>query len=582
MRMIASITGTAALISSAITQVVLAQTLPPVPDKMAVGPAVGVSAPRGAVVLRPCDDINRAVQLHPAGTKYFLKPGLYRLQQIFPKDRDSFIGAQGATLNGARQLNKFEVSGRLYVARNQPPHPKAERVGMCTPQYPRCNRPYDLYFDGRPLRAVSRLSAVGPGTWYFDERRNDVYFHDTPEGHSIELSYMPFAFGGSARDVTISNLIVENYASANQQGAINNHGAGTGWMVLHNEVRWNHGYGIVMGTANKLLGNNVHHNGQLGFGGGSGTHDGLAKGNEVAFNSWNGVNCSWECGGAKWGNVIRLTVAGNYVHHNQGTGLWTDERSSAIVLEDNLIEDNRRAGISHEISHSAVIRDNILRGNGAPDHHWGWRGQIQIQNATDTEVYGNTIVLDPVLGGNGITVIQQDRGREFMPRNISIHHNDITMTGGAGAVIGWFSEVGADGFMHANNHFDYNHYHVSGSATRPVWVANQPGSFAAWQAAGYDPHGTIDAAPTAGRRSRGSLIPEPLRRCRLPVNFRPTSASASRGFPIVRLGLADRRCPSSAVLRQSRCSAPRWRLACGLSFVFSAAGPSGEPLRLPL
>jgi parallel beta-helix repeat protein len=455
----------------------------PTPGAMIFGPVADSPVAKDAIILQPGEDIEAIVRGHPPGTRYFLKPGLYRTQQIFPKDGDSFTGAKGAILNGARQLTTFEVWRGVYVVHNQVPHPMAERVGECLPQFPRCDRPQDFYFDGRPLRAVSRISELRPGTWYFDYDHNDVYFHDAPDHHAIELSYTPFAFGGGARNVMISNLIVENYASADQQAAINNHGAGTGWKVMNNEVRWNHGYGIVVGTANQILDNNIHHNGEMGLGGGSGTHDGLVKGNVIAFNSWNGTNCAWECGGGKWGNVTRL--------RNEGDGLWTDETSSAIVFEGNLIENNRRAGISHEISHAAVIRNNLLRGNGASTHVWGWQAQIQIQNATDTEVYDNIIVLDPQKGGNGITVIQQSRGSQFKPRNIFIHDNDITMTGGEGVVAGWFAEA-ETGAFDASNRFDHNHYHVADPATRRVWAANAFDIFPVWQAAGGDPNGTVD------------------------------------------------------------------------------------------
>jgi hypothetical protein len=464
----------------------------PTPGKMIVGPRAATNASSGAVVLEPAENIAAVVQVHPSGTKYLFRAGVYRTQQIFPKDNDSFTGAPGARLNGARQLTEFEFEGGLYVAHNQAPHPEAEQVGECMPEFPRCNRPQDLYFNGRPLRAVARLSEVRAGTWYFDYHRNEIYVYDAPKGNVVEISYTPFAFGGAAHNVTISNLIVEDYASADQQAAINNHGAGIGWIITNNEVRWNHGYGIAVGTSNKILGNNIHHNGEMGLGGGSGTHDGLVKNNEIAFNSWNGTNCDWECGGGKWGNATRLSLVENYVHDNEGNGLWTDERCSEILMDGNLIENNRRAGISHEISHAAVIRNNLLRANGASTHQWGWDAQIQVQNATDTDVHDNTIILDPVKGGNGITVIQQSRGIQFKPRNVSIHNNTITMAGGYGAVVGWFAELGTGGFLDANNRFDHNHYHILAPITRPLWVANKFGNFQAWQAAGGDPNGTVD------------------------------------------------------------------------------------------
>ncbi len=205
----------------------VAQPSVPTPATMVVGPAADIVAASDEVVLAPGTDINAVVRRLPPGTKFFLSAGIFRTQQIFPKNGDSFTGAPGATLNGARLLTTFDVSQGLYVARNQRPHPKAETIGFCRTEFPRCNRPQDLYINGRPLRAVSRLSDVGPGKWFFDYRNNSVHFHDSPEGQTVELSFTPFAFGGPARDVNIRNLVVENYASADRQGAIHNHGAGT-------------------------------------------------------------------------------------------------------------------------------------------------------------------------------------------------------------------------------------------------------------------------------------------------------------------------------------------------------------------
>ena len=36
---------------------------------------------------------------------------------------------------------------------------------------------------------------------------------DNPAGHTVEISILGYAFTGSATSVTISNLIIEKYAS---------------------------------------------------------------------------------------------------------------------------------------------------------------------------------------------------------------------------------------------------------------------------------------------------------------------------------------------------------------------------------
>ena len=323
------------------------------------------------VTLAPGDDIQQAVDAHPAGTTFHLTAGVYRIQSVIPKRGDSFVGEDGAVLNGAKLVTAFERDGALYVAANQPIDPNTQIQGVCRKGYPRCGHPQDLYLDGHPLRAVASKSKVVPGTFYYDYDAEAVTFADDPSGHVVELSYRPFAFGGPARGVRIENLIVENYACADQQGAIGDHGEGADWTVSHNEARWNHGVGIVGGTRALIEANNVYHNGEMGIGGGGAEHV-VVSGNEIAFNVWNGTDCGWECGGAKWAEMSDLKVFGNYVHDNAGDGLWTDIDCIDVVYDGNRIENNLQAGISHEISFAATIKNNILKGNGGKTFNWGW------------------------------------------------------------------------------------------------------------------------------------------------------------------------------------------------------------------
>jgi parallel beta-helix repeat protein len=458
----------------------------------AFGPVNHVPPPRGAVILTQYADIRHEVDSHSPDTTFYLRAGLYRTQSVQPKNGDTFLGAHGAILDGAKLLTHFSQTGRDYIADNQPIDPNTIVNGQCQKGYPRCDHPQDLYFDGRPLRAVAKRADVATGKWYYDYGQNAVYFADNPKGHAVELGYRPFAFGGNAKNVTVQNLVIENYASADQRGAINDSGGGTGWTVANNEVRWNHGYGLVDGTNNRVTGNNIHHNGEMGLGGGGGTTGALVDKNEIAFNAWNGTDCTWECGGAKWGDVSNLTVSNNYVHDNQGDGLWTDVGCTAITYEGNRIENNFYAGISHEISGAAVIKDNTFKGNGKNAFDWGWNGQIQIQNSSGTKVYGNTLVLDADKGGNGIMIIQQDRGSNHMPHDNAVHDNDVTMAGGPGAVAGWFADYKVKSFG-KNNVFASNHYHVRPhGAAKQVWAPNGWKTFAAWQATGQDAHSTVD------------------------------------------------------------------------------------------
>ncbi len=456
-------------------------------------PAAAAPLP-GAVTIAPGTQIQAVVDQNPPGTTYLLAAGLHRMQQVMPKDADRFIGAPGARMNGAQVVSRFREVDGVFVAEGVRPHPGMVRYGVCAKEHPLCDRPLALFLGERLLHPAARPQELAPGRWYLDEARATLWLADNPAGQAVELTHTPYAFGGTARGVEIRNLVVERYASSNQRGAINDSGRGTDWTIAGNQVRWNYGYGITLGAHGRAIGNNVHHNGQLGIGGGTASGM-LVEGNVIAFNAWNGTDCEWECGGAKWGAVASLVVRANHVHDNAGIGLWSDEGCRDVLIEGNTVENNDRAGISHEIGGTAVIRHNTLRANGSARFVWGWHGQIQVQNSSHTLVHDNRLELHPQRGGNGIMLLQQDRGPGSAVRNVLVLNNTIVMPHARGVAAGWFADFAAAGFPSAGNRFDGNRYIVPRSQLGArLWSVNGEVDFASWRHSGGDETGTLQPA----------------------------------------------------------------------------------------
>src|SRR4029079_16133569 len=111
----------------------------------------------------------------------------------------------------------------------------------CEPQHPLCALPEDLFVNDSMLVRVASVAEVRSGTWYFDYDSHRVYIADAPTGRRIELSVLPWAIFSDAGGVVIEHLTIEKYASPAQRGAVGYSGAGEGWVVRDNEVRWNHG-----------------------------------------------------------------------------------------------------------------------------------------------------------------------------------------------------------------------------------------------------------------------------------------------------------------------------------------------------
>ena len=62
------------------------------------------SAPAGAIILHVGDNIAAIVNAAPTGATFYLEPGIYRGLSLAPKDGQTFLGAQGAVLNGSEVL----------------------------------------------------------------------------------------------------------------------------------------------------------------------------------------------------------------------------------------------------------------------------------------------------------------------------------------------------------------------------------------------------------------------------------------------------------------------------------------------
>jgi hypothetical protein len=259
--------------------------------------------------------------------------------------------------------------------------------------------------------------------------------------------------------VEIRNVVFEKAMNSSQTAAIR---AGSNWTIGGNEIRLNHAWGIEAGSANQILNNYIHHNGQLGLaGGGTGT---LIQDNEIAYNNppETNFNWFWEAGGSKWVRTTDLSVVGNYSHHNGGPGLWTDIDNINTRYQGNTLERNDGPGIMHEISFDAVIHENILRGNGAGMTGGIWYGQtaILVSASRKVEVFDNTVIDS----AGGIGLMQQNRGistrfgLEHLLMDVVVHNNTTALTSGHTGLVA--NHRAPDVYTSFGNHFEDNTYRL--------------------------------------------------------------------------------------------------------------------------
>ena len=438
-----------------------------------------------------------SISSSPDGTTFIFKPGVYRLAIITPRTGDIFVGQPGTVFNGSVEIQSFSRSGSLWTILNQVNHGQVS--GQCDPMHPMCDHPEDLFFDDMPLTAVSTISEVKTGTWFFDYQHSVIYFADDPTRHKVEVSTTRNAFAGQVSNVTIEGFIIEKYAVPGQFGAIGDQYPGSGWVVKNNEIRLNHGVGIALGSHGSAIQNYIHHNGQLGIITGDTTYAPatsiVVADNEIAFNNWAGFETGWAAGGVKMCSAVNLIVQNNVVHDNAGPGLWTDIYSSNVTYSGNSVRNNAGMGIVHEISSSAKIVNNSVSSNYSPQNSWYWGAQILIQNSRDVEVYGNIVEIAPDKG-DGIIIVQQNRGSG--PRgplesvNNYVHHNTVIHDGpwGRSGIAGDYNMAAA--LTTSGNRFDCNNYQATDS-TYLHWVLDQPVTFNAFRFGKYELLGQTNA-----------------------------------------------------------------------------------------
>ena len=431
------------------------------------------------------------VDSHPEGTRFGIAAGVHRLDsEIHPRPGQQFLGEPAAVLNGSRVVADFAAQGQWWVAEGQTQ--RFDEHGECEGEYTGCGLAEDVFLDDEPLHQVTDLADLAPGSFYFDYDADRIYLADDPAGATVETTVAEAAFVGAgdgddpADDVEVRNLTIEKFASPAQDGAVDSRDS-AGWLVAHNTIRLNHGAGVNTNSRSRVIGNRIVRNGQLGIAGRG--NDVLVAGNEIADNNWGGFAHGWEAGGTKWVGTDGLVVRDNWSHDNRGPGLWTDEGNIRTTYEGNLVEGNHSAGIFHEISYTAVIRDNDVRGNGAGHAEWGYGAGIQISASSDVTVTGNTVRDN----ARGITLIMQDRGDgPHGPREVADVLVEGNTIGPGNGPTGLFSDVGDQSyFTDKNNRFVDNTYDLGDEDTPFEWNDDQL-TPEQWRAAGNDTEGTFE------------------------------------------------------------------------------------------
>ncbi len=490
-------------------------------------------------------DIVSVVAGSPPNTTFIIYPGTYRLQgSILTKNGDSFIGQTSceppkttclAVVSGSKIIGplanfdgtNYQVTGQLQQGKTN--------IGtrQCQPGWEGCFYPEDLFFDGLALKHLnsSSLPAIPSGGWWFDYANHIIYFHDNPTGHVVETSVISNAFGGKGNNVTISQLTIEEFAApVGSPGTIGMPGnaslaQGTNWTVKDCDILLNHGSGIRLAFGMQILRNYIHDNGDIGIGGGTATNSitqstpsGIViSHNTISHNNYAHVDPGFGSGGIKVNVTKNVVIRGNTITNNDGSGIHFDTSSQSPLVDGNTVTDNTGAtGIQYEISlTSAIIRNNLSLRNGIdlPPEAGTSTAELASYASSGVEAYCNILEIPNSPHVSGMIVGASNRGANVYPpgeylvsKGNYFHHNTVIWDAGAAGVVGYFQNDAEHqpGFFGDNMPPDFNWYHLSRlSARNFIYDAdntrrNVRKTFAQYQAAGADIHGTADTNYRSG------------------------------------------------------------------------------------
>lgn len=297
------------------------------------------------------------------------------------------------------------------------------------------------------------------------------------------------------RNVLVRGLEIRHYVPELQYGAVRADAGMGGWVIDSCDIHDNATGGVRVGDHTRVLHSRVHHNGKMGvLGGGDDIH---VEGNEIAYNNADArFDMYDEAGGTKFTRTRDLVVRDNFVHHNHGPGLWTDIDNVRTLYDRNRVEDNAEAGIFHEISYAATIRDNVVRRNGthAVPEDWITGAGILLGVSRDVDVYGNTVEDNR----HGITAFQQvDRGTgrfgAYVLANNRVHDNAIVMRRGVTGVAtgGWRRLIDRVTYDPRGNRFWSNRYRLLGPGKEWFFWRGARRTAEEWRAFGQDSGSTI-------------------------------------------------------------------------------------------
>jgi parallel beta-helix repeat protein len=260
------------------------------------------------------------------------------------------------------------------------------------------------------------------------------------------------------------------------------------WTIENNEITGSH-TGLTFPDHSLIRNNYIHHNYGNPAGATAAERGGGYGGYYASYTTFENNEISYNGKEQKVMESTNVTFRNNFVHHNQGDGIWYDGGNPGALVEGNRVEDNARNGIFYEASDGSVIRNNTIRRSGDTG--------VFISTSKNAEIYGNTVennfrAITYFINCGGMV------GRTIDLQNNWAHNNIIrvgTQSGAFATGLSYTSDCSPAQvtLYHSstkNNRFSSNTYYVP-DVNGWLWLWNGLKQWFPWQGIPQDAGSTV-------------------------------------------------------------------------------------------
>ena len=382
------------------------------PDRIAAHYTAATGSAPGA----DCSaSLQSLINTAPAGSVLRVPKCLYRETIVINKPL-TLDGQGQAEVRGSDVWTDWTAAGSRWVSRNSVPDMGGDTPGSVYVDQFRAAHIEQVFVDGGSL---TQVPSNPDGTQFALDSGRHVIIGTNPAGHVIEVTTRRQWEITQADNVTVANFTFRDAATGAQGHAIGNDDHNN-FTLSNSTLSDAHGSLLAIGGAGSnasVLGNTISRAGDLAIAGFRGDHT-LIQGNTITQSGRGGWDSGWQAGGIKNVGSTNLTVDGNSVFANGGSGIWCDIGCHGITVTNNKVYGNTTTGIFFEISTGANIARNAVWGNG--------REGIYISDSGGAEVSSNVVAWNAI----GVSVLQTQRSDRPDSDGTGnyVHNNVIAMS----------------------------------------------------------------------------------------------------------------------------------------------------------